>query len=328
MAQIARTRRIGFVGFPRVTALDLVGPSEVFAAANELGATPGRRPLYEIVVLGLDGRAFAAESGMTFVPQVALAAAPPLDTVMLPGGSGLREPAALATVARWLRKRQRGLRRVAAVCTGAWALAEAGLLDGRRATTHWRYADAFAARYPAVRVDADAIYIRDDRIYTSAGITAGIDLALALIEEDHGPDLARAVARELVVYLKRAGGQRQFSERLVAPPGDDGRLAALTAWMHDHPAADLSVGRLAERCHVSPRQLGRLFASAFAMSPAAYVERLRIDEAAQRLLADDAGIDRIAAATGFRSADVFRRAFERRFGITPTQYRSRFATRT
>lgn len=321
-----RTRRIGFLGYQRFTALDLVGPSDVFAAANELAASvsPRASPPYELIVVGLDRRPFRAESGLAMLPDTSLADAPTLDTLLIPGGSGLREPAQLAAVSAWLQRRQRGIRRIASVCTGAWALAEAGLLDGCRATTHWRYAAALAERYPKVRVDADAIFIRQDRLYTSAGITAGIDLALALIEEDHGTALALAVARELVVYLRRAGGQRQFSERLALSAQAGQPLAELTAWMHDHLRDDLSLARLAERCHISPRQLARRFDSAFAMSPAAYVERLRTDEASQLLLGDARPIDRVAAAVGFRSADVFRRAFERRFGIPPAQFRARF----
>lgn len=328
MASRPRTRRIGFLGYPQLTALDLVGPAEVFATAAGLlqAAKPSSRSVYEVVVLGLDARAFRAESGLAFLPDAALADAPTLDTLIVPGGRGLREPAPLAHVVKWLRRRQRGIRRVASVCTGAWALAEAGLLDGLRGTTHWRHADALARSYPKIRVEVDTLYIREDRIYTSAGVTAGIDLALALVEEDHGPSLALAVARELVVHLKRAGGQRQFSERLAMTVDAGSQLEELTAWMHDHLTDDLSLGRLAERCHISPRQLARRFAATVGMSPVAYVERLRIDEASQLLLAGGGSIERVATAVGFRSADVFRRAFERRLGVSPQQFRARFGT--
>jgi transcriptional regulator GlxA family with amidase domain len=321
----SRSRRIGFLGYPGMTALDLAGPAEVFSTAAELAPATTRvnRRLYEIVVLGLDCHPFPTESGLMAVPEVALADAPPLDTLIIPGGRGLREPARLALVATWLRRRQRGIRRIASVCTGAWALAESGLLDGLRATTHWRFADTLAAAYPKIRVEPDTIYIREDRIYTSAGITAGIDLALALVEEDHGPPLALAVARELVVHLKRAGGQRQFSERLAMSVDAGNPLAELTAWIQAHLADDLSLARLAERCHVSPRQLARRFDRTFGMSPASYVERMRTDEASQLLLSAGS-IERIAAAVGFSSADVFRRAFERRVGVSPQQFRARF----
>lgn len=330
MASRSRIRRIGFVGYERVTALDLVGTSDVFSAANDLAvaAAPGTRPPYQILVLGLDRSPFRAESGLCFTPHLSLSEASAIDTLIVPGGSGLREPAPLAQVSQWLHLHRHRFRRIASVCTGAYALAEAGLLDGCRATTHWRYADAFAKRYSDVQVEADAIFIRQDRIYTSAGITAGIDLALALVEEDHGPELALSVARELVVYLKRTGGQRQFSNRLALSVDADSRLAGLTAWIQDHLAGDLSAERLARRCHVSVRQLSRRFRDVFGMSPAAYVERLRTEEASQLLLADGISIERIASAVGFRSADVFRRAFERRYGVTPTQFRAHFGAQS
>ncbi len=320
-----RIRRIGFLGFPQFNALDLTGPMDVFSAAAELergGAR--RRPVYETIVLGLDGAPFRAESRLAIVPDAVLADAPPLDTVVVPGGCGVREPATLAALAQWLRQRHRRVRRIASVCTGVYALAEAGLLDGSTVTTHWRHAPALAARYPALRVDADAIFLRNGRIYTSAGISAGIDLALALVAEDHGPALALAVARELVVHVKRDGGQRQYSAPLAFQTAAGDRLGELAAWMLRHLDGDLSVERLAERCSMSRRQLSRRFLDAFGLSPAHYVERLRIDEARQRLSESRASVDRIAAAVGFRSVDVFRRAFERQVGIAPAHYRARF----
>jgi len=270
---------------------------------------------------------FRAESGLRFVPDLALAEATGFDTLLVPGGRGLREPAALATISEWLRRQQHTIRRIVSVCTGAWALAEAGLLDDRRATTHWRHADALATRYPKVHVEPDAIYLCDGQMHTSAGVTAGIDLALALVEADQGPALALAVARELLVHLKRAGGQRQYSERLALSFATGDRLAELMAWLQDHLAEDLSQARLAERCRISPRQLARWFENSTGMTPAAYIERLRTDEASQLLLAGSS-IERVATAVGFRSADVFRRAFERRFGIPPLQFRARFSQRT
>jgi transcriptional regulator GlxA family with amidase domain len=326
MSRRPTPRRIGLLAFDGLTALDLVGPSEVFATANSLHAerAPGARPPYELLVLGVDHATARAESGLVVRPDCPLADAPPLDTLLVPGGCGLREPARLRTVARWLRRRQRGLRRIASVCTGAYALAEAGLLDGRRAATHWRHAAAFAARYPAVRVDADAIYVREDRIYTSAGITAGIDLALALVEEDLGPDITLAIARELVVYLRRAGGQRQYSERLALSIAATHPLAGVLAWIQDHLHEDLPVERLAAACHLGSRQLTRRFGTTFGTTPAACVERLRVEEGAQLLLGSARGIEAIARAVGFRSPDVFRRAFERRYGIPPQTFRARF----
>ena len=328
MSRTTRTRRIALLGYNQLTALDLTGPAEVFATANAVldSKTPRRSPAYSVVVAGLDYPRFTAESGLAMLADVRISALPASDTLIIPGGSGLREPARLKRAANWLRARHKAFRRVASVCTGAYALAEAGLLDGARATTHWRHAPEFARRYPAIGVVVDALYLRHGRIYTSAGITAGIDLCLALVEEDHGSACALAVARELVVHLKRAGGQRQFSERLALRGTDDERLANLCAWIVHHLTEDLGVDRLALQCHCSTRQLGRRFQKAFGMSPSAYIEQLRIEEASQRLIDGTSGISRIAHDVGFRSADVFRRAFERHYGIAPLQYRNRFTT--
>lgn len=320
-----RVRRIGILGFDGVTALDLVGPLEVFSAANAaVGPPDDGSAAYETVVLGLSRREFRAESGVVFLPHATLSNPRPIDTLIVPGGAGLREPARLATLARWIRRRHRRIRRLASVCTGLYALAESGLLDGRTVTTHWRYADDIARRYPGLTVDADAIFIRQGRYYTSAGISAGIDLALALVEEDHGRSAALKVARELVVYLKRAGGQKQFSEPLAFQSRATDRMADLLAWMLEHLAEDLSVPRLAQYCALSPRQFSRRFRQDVGMPPARYVERLRVEQAGNRLCTGDAQIDRIATSVGFASADVFRRAFERHFGIAPAHYRARF----
>ena len=327
MALSTRTRRIGFVVFENFNALDLTGPLEVFAAANDLAqeqAPPRSRPLYETVILGPALRCYRAESGVAIKADVRLAASPLLDTLLMPGGHGIREPATLQRLAAWLKQQHARVRRIASVCTGAYALAEAGLLDGCRVSTHWRHAQKLAQRYPALQVDADAIFLRQGRCYTSAGISAGIDLALALLAEDHGPALALAVARELVVPFKRDGGQKQYSDSLAFQTQAGDRLGELSAWMLANLAQDLSLPRLAERACVSPRQLSRRFQQAFGMAPAAYVEKLRVEQARQRLSESRASIARVAAAVGFRSADVFRRAFERRIGVSPATYRTRF----
>ncbi|TDR42454.1 AraC family transcriptional regulator with amidase-like domain [Tahibacter aquaticus] len=326
MATSTRTRRIGFVVFENFNALDLTGPLEVFAAANDLAqeqAARRARPLYEAVILGPAVRVYRAESGVAVKADVRLAASPPLDTVLMPGGHGIREPATLRRLAAWLQQQGR-VRRIASVCTGAYALAEAGLLDGCRVSTHWRHAQKLAQRYPALQVDADAIFLHQGRCYTSAGISAGIDLALALLAEDHGSALALAVARELVVPFKRDGGQKQYSDSLAFQTQAGDRLGELSAWMLANLAQDLSLPRLAQRACVSPRQLSRRFQQAFGLAPAAYVEKLRVEQARQRLSESRASIARVAAAVGFRSADVFRRAFERRVGVNPATYRARF----
>jgi len=200
-------KRIGVVGFDGVMALDLVGPSEAFTAAVVDERNGSRQPCYEVVILGLSSRAFAAESGIVFAPHHTLESAPALDTLIIPGGSGLRDTRINDRVCAWLKRHARHIRRIASVCTGIYGLAPTGLLNGRRVTTHWRFAEDVAARFPALKLDRNALFVRDGALYTSAGITAGIDLALALIEEDHGAQVALSVARELVVYFKRPGGQ-------------------------------------------------------------------------------------------------------------------------
>jgi transcriptional regulator GlxA family with amidase domain len=319
-------RRIGFIGFDGLTALDLVGPSEAFA--NTYVDGDGAIRAYEIVVLGLTRRPFAAaDSGLIFGPHTTLERAPELDTLIVPGGPGLREPATQAVVAAWLKERAPKIRRVVSVCTGIYGLAAAGLLDGRRATTHWNHAQDVAQRFPRVRLDANALYIKDGRFYTSAGITAGIDLALALIEEDLGPAIALAVARELVVYLKRPGGQEQFSEPLRFQTQSADRFADLAAWIGGHLRYDLTVEALAERACLCPRHFTRRFKKTFGTTPADFVERARLDGARQRLSARQDTIEWVADSVGFHSADAFRRAFERRFGVNPSAYRERFVIR-
>jgi transcriptional regulator GlxA family with amidase domain len=316
------------LGFDEANALDVTGPLEAFSNANDLALEAGAsaKP-YELVLVGLRRGPFSAESGLLFRPHATLRAAPPLDTLIVPGGRGLREPATNAKVVEWVGRRADRIRRIATVCTGIYGVAPTGLLDGRTVATHWRFAAACAARFPNLRVDGNALFVKDGRFYTSGGITAGIDLALALIEEDHGPQLALAVARELVVYLKRSGGQEQYSEPLKFQMRAADRFADLVAWIDAHPERDLSVEALAERACLSTRQFRRRFAATFGCAPAAYVENVRMAEARRRLAQRAGTVEMIAGSLGFASADAFRRAFERRFGVPPREYRARFAVR-
>ena len=311
-------RRIGFAAYDRITALDLAGPMEVFHSANAHVAGA-----YELIVLGATTDAISSEAGLRIVPQTTFAKAPALDTILIPGGEGLRDRRIAAPLVAWLRTRRR-TRRIASVCTGLYALGASGLVDGRRATTHWRFAADLARRFPKIALEPDAIYLKDGNIYTSAGITAGIDLALALVEEDLGPRVALAVARDLVVYLKRAGGQMQFSEPLQFQARATDRFADLAAWMVANLKKDLCVETLASRAGLGARHFSRRFTAVFGRPPAAYVEQLRLDEARRRLGAPNQTIDSVAASVGYASADSFRRAFERRFGTAPGLYRKRF----
>ena len=315
--------RIGMIGYDDITALDLTGATEAFACAR-VDDGDGCRPAYEIVVLGVTRKTFAAESGVIFKPHHTLDAKVDLDTLIIPGGKGLRVPAVNRRVAAFVKANAPRIRRIASVCTGIYGLAPTGLLDGRRVTTHWRFVRDVAQKFPALRLEPNALFLKDGPFYTSAGVTAGIDLALALIEEDHGSAVALDVARELVVYLKRAGGQEQYSEPLQFQVESTDRLAEIAAWIRGHLRNDLSVEVLAERACLCPRQFTRRFTRLFQRTPAAFVEDLRLAEAQKRLSARGMTIEGIASSVGFRSADAFRRAFERRFGITPTNYRRQF----
>ena len=316
--------RIGIVGFDQVDALDLVGPAEAFASALAHDASGNQGSAYEVVILGLTNSHFVAESGIVFQPRTTLRAAPRLDTIIIPGGAGLRRAETNRAVARWIEDRAGKTRRVVSICTGIYALAASGLLDGRRVTTHWRFAADVTRRFPNLRVEPNALFIRDGNFYTSAGVTAGIDLTLALIEEDLGRKAALRVARDLVVYLKRPGGQDQYSEPLRFQTMATDRLAELASWIATNPQCDLSIPILANRACLSQRHFVRRFKAAFGQSPGAFVQDRRLDEARRRLSAENLSIDAIAASVGFQSADAFRRAFRHRFRITPGRYRRNF----
>ena len=329
MHQIHRPlrKRIGLLGYDGIVGLDLVGPMEAFASAPIGEAPEATVGGYEVIVLALEKRPFTSESGLVMHPHACLRDAPDLDTLLIPGGCGLRREKVLHELAAPLRELAGRTRRVASVCTGVYALAEAGLLDGRRVATHWRFAADLARLYPALRVDPDALFVQDGKFYSSAGVTAGIDLALALIEEDYGPRAALAVARELVVYLKRSGSQQQFSEPLKFQTNAANRFSHLAGWIVEHLAEDLSIEALARRVFMSPRHFGRLFKQSFGRPPAGYAEDLRLSEARHRLTDGNATIEHIATSLGYGSADAFRRAFERRFRLSPSTYRARFGFR-
>lgn len=316
------TKTIGLLAYEDMQALDLAGPLDAFGVANEgaIGAPP-----YALCVIGLNTAAVRAENGLKVIPEHALEDAPPLDTLLVPGGAGSRFIDGDARLMRWLRERAATTRRTVSVCTGAYVLAAAGLLDGRRVTTHWRFAQDLQRRHRAVKVEPDRLYLRDGPIATSGGLSAGMDLALALIEEDLGTAAALAVARHLVMYVKRPGNHAQFSAPLAAQSQGTGRMGALVDWLLAHLGDDVSIERMAERVSMSPRHFRRVFADTFDVTPARFVERLRLEKACLQLTQGRASIERIARAVGFNSADSFRRAFRARYGATPCEYRERFA---
>src|SRR4051812_30327352 len=255
--------RVGLIGYEGIQALDLVGPSDAFTIAQTEGDNGQPQPCYEVVVLGLTRKPFRAESGLQLHPHTTLEKAPPLDTLIIPGGRGTRVPAINAAVSNFVASRATRIRRIATVCTGIYMVAPTGLLDGRTVTTHWRFAADVTRRFAKLNVNPDALFLKDGRFYTSGGITASIDLSLALIEEDYGPRVALTVARDLVVYLKRSGGQKQYSEPLEFQINSTDRFADLAVWMIDHLRSDLSLDALAKRACLSPRHFARRFKHTF-----------------------------------------------------------------
>jgi len=316
-------RTVLIAAFDGVQSLDITGPLEVFTGAGRYQAGRGAgSPAYRVRVGSLGGVPVRTSSGLTLVPDADLRAAADVHTLVVPGGEGTRSPA--PELISWLRLHAPGLARITAVWTGAFLLAEAGLLAGRRVTTHWSASDALARRFPDVVVDPEPIYIRDGNIVTSAGVTAGIDLSLALVEEDLGRDAALAVARHLVVFLRRPGNQAQFSAQLRAQVAQRQPLREVQQWITERPAADLSVDSLATRAGLSARQFARTFAAETGMTPGQYVGKVRL-EAARRLLEDTCdGIEQVARRCGYGTTEAMRRAFVRALGVSPAGYRHRF----
>lgn len=320
-------RNVVILAFPGVQSLDVTGPLEVFAGATELIKRAGRteRP-YEISVVAPSQGTLRTSSGLTITPDATLAEASrrPIDTFVVAGGRGSRALLDDNDLARGIETAARRARRTAGVCTGALLLAAAGLLDGRRATTHWGAAAELARRFPSVKVDPTPIYIHDRGVWTSAGVTAGMDLALALVEQDLERDTALAIARHLVLFLRRPGNQAQFSATLAAQAPAREPLREVQRFVIENLAADLTVEALAARAAMSPRHFARSFRADTGITPARYVERIRL-EGARRLLEDTTQqVAAIAAICGFGTAETLRRVFVRSLGVGPSEYRRRF----
>ncbi|MFD5555226.1 GlxA family transcriptional regulator [Streptomyces sp. NPDC127068] len=306
--------------FDGVQSLDLTGPVEVFSGAARALGDPNLG--YRVRTASVDGRPVRTSSGLTLVPDTDLATASVPHTLVVPGGVGTRP--GHPPLIEWLRAYGLCAERLVSVCTGAALLAKAGLLDGRRATTHWAHSDSLARDHPAVEVDPDPIFIRDGKVSTSAGVTSGIDLALALVEEDHGRDVALTIARYLVVFLRRPGNQAQFSVQLAAQTASRSPLREVQRWVSEHPGADLSVAALASRAALSPRHFARAFHAETGMTPGRYVERVRVEHARRLLEETTDGIEQISRNSGYRNPEALRRAFVRTLGAPPTDYRRRF----
>jgi transcriptional regulator GlxA family with amidase domain len=318
-------RVIEVLAYPSVQLLDVTGPLQVFATANDLVTEAGGMRPYALQVVAQGGQGVTASAGLELATAPLPAAEATLDTLMIAGGPGVEAAAADPALLDWIRQRARQARRVASVCTGAFLLAASGVLDGRRAATHWSCCADLARRFPAVHVESDPIFVRDGPIWTSAGVTAGIDLALALVEEDLGRSVALGVARYLVVFLKRPGGQAQFSTALSLQTAED-KFGALHDWINTHLADDMSLPVLAGQAGMSERSFNRHYVAATGLTPARAIERLRV-EAARRLLSESRlPVKRISQRCGFGSEETMRRSFLRLLAATPQEYRARFSS--
>lgn len=316
-------REVIIVAVPDGQLLDVVGPMEVFEAANELGAEPA----YQVRVVSLSGGPLRTSGRLVIGTEAIATVQGDVDTTMVAGGDGTiaarRDPATVTAVAGLAARS----RRITSVCTGAFVLAATGALDGRRATTHWAYVDSLARSHPNTEVDPDAIYVHDGPVWTSAGVTAGIDLALALVADDHGTALAREVARWLVVYLQRPGGQSQFSAHLAAGPPGPGPIAEVVAWVSANFDGDCSVSALATHASMSERHFARVFSAELGVTPAAHVEGVRVEAVRRQLETTTDPLALIAGRCGFGTVATMHRALQRAVGVSPGAYRDRFGPR-
>ncbi len=324
-------RTIACLVYPDVMSLDVTGPMQVFASANVERQRQGWPAAYELLLLGEAPGAVATSAGFKLVADAAWPEIDPgsLDTLLVPGGLGVTAQMHNGPLLDWLRAAEPRVRRLGSVCSGALILAEAGLFDGRRATTHWADLEALG-EYAAVEVHGDSLHTFDPadsaaaHLFSSAGVTAGIDLALALVEADLGRALALSVAQRLVMFLRRPGGQTQFSPMLAAPSSAVGRLTALLEWLPAHLSDDLSIEALAEQAHMTPRTLCRLFNQEVGMGPGRYIERLRLEAARSLLLSAEASITTVARLTGFGHPENLRRSFQKHLSVSPRDFSQRF----
>ncbi|MGV0815863.1 helix-turn-helix domain-containing protein [Mycolicibacterium boenickei] len=321
------TRSVVILGYAGVQALDVVGPFDVFATATLCLAGLGRsEDGYTVTLASIDGQPLTTFTGLEFVAAPPPDPEGPIDTVVIPGGAGADAARANPAVVHWISTAARHSRRVVSVCTGAFLAAQAGLLDGCPATTHWAFADRMADEFPMVAVDPEPIFVRSsERVWTAAGVTAGIDLALSLVEDDYGTEVAQTVARYLVLYLRRPGGQTQFAAPVWMPRAKRAPIRAVQETIEAEPGGVHSISELARRAAMSPRHFTRVFTDEVGEAPGAYVERIRTDAARRQLEESDDTVTAIATRCGFGTAETMRRNFVRRLGISPDQYRKTFA---
>ena len=322
----AETRTIVLLGFEGCAALDISGPHEVFALASYFMPNDAPPP-YRIILLAHHAGPFRAANSFGLIADSSWREfRGKADTLLVAGGPDMTPVTGNPKLLAWLKTMARRTRRIGSICTGAFALAEAGLLNNRRATTHWMDVERLATTYPKLRVDPDAIYVRDGHFFTSAGITAGMDLALALVEEDLGRDAALAVARMLVMYLKRPGGQSQFSTSLQAQTTEGRRMAPLLSWLMEHYREPITVEAMAQKAAMSDRTFARIFVAETGDTPAYYLEKLRLEHAVRLLETTGVSLNVAARDCGFTGREQLRRALQRHRGITPRDYQQRFRT--
>ena len=309
---------VGFIGVDGMSSFDLLGSFEAFAAARIGESHTEARPCYETMIIGAEAKTFVSSAGAVIKAGHTLQSAPPLDTIVIPGGSGLRHTEAGRKIAAWLSQRAKTTRRIAAISAGIYPLASTGLLNGRAVTTHWRLVADLARTFPALSVRNAVSFVKADEFYTCGGGVAGVEMSLALIEEDFGAKTALAVARELSIDLRQAGAAPEIAMP-QHQPGPTERLAELPTWITSRLHRDLTVEVLAERACLSPRHFYRLFKETFGRTPAQFVEQLRINEAHRRLVAQRGNVESVATSVGFKSPAVFRRAFGRQLGFPPSR---------
>jgi transcriptional regulator GlxA family with amidase domain len=314
--------RIAILTVPSVQMLDVAGPMDVFSEANTLVGDPRA---YELRIVALSAEPVVALNGTRFLPDMTIESSlEGFDTLVIAGTPGIREYESHQALIEWIAREAPHVRRIASVCTGAFILAHAGLLNGRRATTHWNSAARLAQTFPEIKVEANTIYVKDGPVYSSAGVTASMDLALALVEEDHGRSIALRVAKQLILFLKRPGGQSQFSVHLETQVAEIGPIRDIHEWILENIAGDLSIEALASRAGMSSRNFARLFKRETDMTPGDYVEATRVDVARRMLEEGSVPLKKVASLCGFADQNGLRRAFMRRINVTPVDYRQRF----
>lgn len=321
---LSMKKRIEIFFYTGMLALDVTGPTDVFHAATELLSQKGKEnDGYELRFSAIQAGPVQTSSGLQLHAD-STAGSQKVDSLLVPGGMSAENVSTDSSIIRTVELASQQAERIVSVCSGAFLLAAAGLLDGRRATTHWMMTNRLTELYPKVQVEPDAIYVQDGNIATSAGVTAGIDLALALVEDDYGPELAIEVARLLLLYRRRPGNQSQFSSPLAIQSKASKRFSALFDWLETNLNENITVERMAEQANMSPRTFARTFPSETGMSPGRFIEQLRIDRARELLEAGVEGLENVAYKSGFGREERLRRAFQRRLGISPAQYRAHF----